>query len=130
MPAPLLLDTHIALWWFSGHPRLSAEIREEISRSECWLSAASVWEVAIKFRMDKLPIAPAAFLDAARAGGFRLLPIGPEHTVSTAELPALHTDPFDRLLLAQARQERLILLTADAALVAYGANVRYLHQNL
>ena len=127
MPAArLLLDTHIALWWFAGHPRLNAGIRAEISQSECWLSAASVWEVAIKFRLDKLPIAPAAFLEAARAGGFRLLPISPEHTVATAELPAFHADPFDRLLLAQARQDHLILLTADVALTPYGANIRYL----
>ena len=130
MPPPLLLDTHIALWWFAGHPRLNDEIRTEISQSECWLSAVSVWEVAVKFRLDKLPIAPATFLDAARMGGFRLLTISPEHTVATAELPALHTDPFDRLLLAQARQDRLILLTADAVLLAYGANVRCLQQNL
>lgn len=129
MPAPLLLDTHIALWWFAGHPRLNEEIRAEISQSECWLSAASVWEVAIKFRLDKLPVAPATFLDAARAGGFRLLPISPEHTAATAELPTFHSDPFDRLLLAQARQDRLMLLTADFAMIAYGANVRYLQQN-
>ena len=126
MSPRLLLDTHVALWWFAAHPRLDAGIREEISRSECWLSAASVWEVAIKFRLDKMPIAPSAFLDAARTGGFRLLPVSPEHAVATAELPVFHADPFDRLLLAQAQQENLILLTADTALAAYGANVRTL----
>lgn len=124
MAPGLLLDTHIALWWFAGNPRLDGKIREEISRSECWLSAASVWEVAIKFRLGKLPVAPSVFLDTANAAGMRSLPIIPEHTVVTAELPALHADPFDRLLVAQARQQHLILLTADAALTAYGSNVR------
>jgi PIN domain nuclease of toxin-antitoxin system len=122
----MLLDTHIALWWFSGNSRLIEEIRDEIGRSECWLSAASVWEVAIKFQLDKLPVAPSAFLAAARAGGFRLLPITPDHAAATAELPTLHSDPFDRLLLAQAQQEQLTLLTADTSLAAYGPNVRYL----
>ncbi len=122
----LLLDTHIALWWFSGNARLTEELRDEIGRSECWLSAVSVWEVAIKFRLDKLPVAPSAFLAAARAGGIRLLPITPDHAAATAELPTLHADPFDRLILAQARQEQLTLLTADISLAAYGANVRYL----
>lgn len=122
----LLLDTHIALWWFAGNPRLATGIREEIGRSECWLSAVSVWEVAIKFKLDKLPVAPRAFLGAARAGGFRLLPITPDHAAATVDLPKFHADPFDRLLLAQARQEQLTLLTADAALAAYGSNVRHL----
>jgi len=124
MPPGLLLDTHIALWWFAGNPRLDGKIREEISRSECGLSAASVWEVAIKFRLGKLPAAPSVFLDTANAAGMRLLPIIPEHTVATAELPALHADPLDRLLVAQAWQQHLILLTADTALTAYGPNVR------
>ena len=124
MPRGLLLDTHIALWWFAGNARLGSEIREEISHSECWLSAVSVWEVAIKFRLGKLPVAPAVFLDAANAAGMRLLPIIPEHAAATAELPAFHADPFDRLLVAQAWQQHLILLTADTALTAYGPNVR------
>ncbi|MDP2024993.1 type II toxin-antitoxin system VapC family toxin [Sulfuriferula sp.] len=124
MPSGLLLDTHIALWWFSGNARLGSEVRDEISRSECWLSAVSVWEVAIKFRLGKLPVAPGLFLATATDAGMRLLSIIPEHAVATAELTAFHTDPFDRLLIAQARQEHLSLLTADRALLAYGSNVR------
>lgn len=126
MPSRLLLDTHVALWWFAGHARLDTAIRKEIDHSECWLSAVSVWEVAIKFRLGKLPVAPAELLQAADAGGFRLLSISPEHAAATVSLPALHADPFDRLLLAQARQEHLILLTADATIAAYGPNVRHL----
>lgn len=101
MTAPrLLLDTHIALWWFAGSTHLTEAARDEISRSECWLSAVSIWEVAIKFRLGKLPIAPDVMLSAARAGGFRLLPIATDHAVATVELPPIHSDTFDRLLLA------------------------------
>jgi len=117
MPPGLLLDTHIALWWFAGNPRLDGKIREEISRSECGLSAASVWEVAIKFRLGKLPVAPSVFLDTANAAGMRLLPIIPEHTVATAELPALHADPLDRLLVAPS-----LATTFDSANRRYRAN--------
>ena len=116
----LLLDTHVALWWFSAHPRLSESSKNEISRSECWLSACSVWEVAIKFRLGKLPIAPDAFLSAAREGGFRLLAVTPEHAAATAQLPDIHADPFDRLLIAQARTEGLTLITADDSVAEYG----------
>lgn len=122
----LLLDTHVALWWFSAHPRLSAEIREEISHSECWLSSCSVWEVAIKFHLGKLPVAPDVLLIAARSSNIHLLSITPEHAVLTTQLPKVHSDPFDRLLIAQARKENLILLTADKILAEYGQNVRLL----
>jgi PIN domain nuclease of toxin-antitoxin system len=77
MTSRLLLDTHVALWWFSANPRLNTESLQEIARSECWLSATSVWEVAIKFKLGKLPISPAAFLKAANVGGLRLLTITP-----------------------------------------------------
>ncbi|MHB9119037.1 MAG: type II toxin-antitoxin system VapC family toxin [Burkholderiales bacterium] len=122
----LLLDTHVALWWFAAHPRLSAGIREEIGRSECWLSACSIWEVAIKFRLGKLPVAPDVLLAAARAANFRLLSMTPEHSIAVARLPELHSDPFDRILIAQAQQENLLLLTADKIVSDYGQNVRHL----
>ena len=122
----LLLDTQVALWWLVGSKRLLHASRRRIASSHCVVSVASVWEVAIKFQLDRLPVAPGAFLGAARAGGFRLLPITPDHAAATVDLPRFHTDPFDRLLLAQARQEQLTLLTADAALAAYGPNVRHL----
>ncbi len=126
MAITFLLDTHVVLWWFGGHARLDAEIREEIAGSDCFLSAASVWEVAIKFKLGKLPVTPGAFLGAAHAAGFRLLSVTPEHAAATADLPAIHTDPFDRILLTQARYEHLTLLTADSVMTAYGTNVRCL----
>jgi PIN domain nuclease of toxin-antitoxin system len=122
-----LLDTHVALWWFAAHPRLPVEIREEIGGSECWLSSCSVWEVAIKFRLGKLPVAPDVFLAAARGANFRLLSITPEHAAALVKLPELHSDPFDRLLIAQARHENLTLLTADGIVAGYGQNVRHLN---
>jgi PIN domain nuclease of toxin-antitoxin system len=122
----LLLDTHVALWWLSAHPRLNAPAREMIAGAECWLSAASVWEVAIKFRLGKLPVAPDAVLSAARQGGIHLLPVQAEHAVATVALPALHADPFDRLLIAQARSDQLCLLTADAVVASYGESIRLL----
>ena len=120
----ILLDTHVALWWFAASPRLSHSARSEIERSECWLSACSIWEVTIKFKLGKLPVAPHTLLDAARAADFRLLAISPEHAAATSGLPELHSDPFDRLLIAQARENGLTLLTADRQLAAYGAHVR------
>lgn len=116
----------MALWWLSAHPRLSAGARDEISRGECWLSSCSVWEVAIKFRLGKLPVAPDVLLAAARGANIHLLSVAPEHAAATAQLPEVHSDPFDRMLVAQARKENLILLTVDKAMVEYGQNVRLL----
>lgn len=127
MSARLLLDTHVALWWFAAHPRLGDALREEIGSSECWLSACSIWEVAIKFRLGKLPVDPDTLLAVSRAANFRLLPVSPEHAAATASLPDIHADPFDRLLMAQARQEKLVLLTADSMLGSYGKNVRVIN---
>jgi PIN domain nuclease of toxin-antitoxin system len=124
MPPRLLLDTHVAMWWFSDHPRLSADARATIAGGECVLSAASVWEVAIKYRLGKLPVSPTEVLAAAEQGGIRLLPVSPGHAAATARLPDIHADPFDRLLVAQAVDERLTLLTADALLAGYGPSVR------
>jgi PIN domain nuclease of toxin-antitoxin system len=120
----LLLDTHVALWWFSAHPRLTEEFRNMISHSECWISAGSLWEVAIKFRLGKLPVDPDILLTTTRGSKIHFLSITPEHTATTAQLPDIHSDPFDRLLLAQARKENLILLTADKILIEYGQNVK------
>lgn len=122
--ARLLLDTHVALWWFSAHPRLCEADRALLAASECFMSAASLWEVAIKFKLGKLPISPDSLLVAARNGAVRLISITPEHAIATSHLPAFHGDPFDRLLIAQARLERLELFTADRVLAQYGEAIR------
>lgn len=123
MPA-LLLDTHVALWWFTADPRLPEAERDLIGCSRCHVSLASLWEVAIKHRINKLPVSPKDFIGAIEAAAMRLLPIQPAHIVATSELPLLHGDPFDRLLVAQSQTESLALLTADARLAAYGGMIR------
>ncbi|MCK9388839.1 MAG: type II toxin-antitoxin system VapC family toxin [Sulfuritalea sp.] len=122
--ARLLLDTHVVLWWVSAHPRLAEADRNLIASSECFVSAASLWEVAIKFKLGKLPFGPDRLLDVARGSSIRFVPVTPEHAVATMHLPPIHGDPFDRLLIAQARQEKMELLTADAVLSDYGDAIR------
>jgi PIN domain nuclease of toxin-antitoxin system len=114
----LLLDTQVALWWLGGSRRLSEASSELIAASPCVVSVASVWEVAIKHRIGKLPVPPGRFRDEMRSAGATILSVNDEHALATAEHPAAHFDPFDSLLLAVARTEHLVLLTADAALLA------------
>jgi PIN domain nuclease of toxin-antitoxin system len=112
------------LWWFSAHPRLIEADRNLIASSECFVSAASYWEVAIKFKLGKLPFGPDRLLEAARSGSIRCVPITAEHSIATIHLPLVHGDPFDRLLIAQARLEKMDLLTADTVLAEYGDAIR------
>jgi PIN domain nuclease of toxin-antitoxin system len=113
----LLLDTQVALWWLIGAKRLGAAPRRRIASSECLVSVASVWEVAIKHGLGRLPVSPASFRDEMAQGGAIILPIEDEHAIRSGDLPTNHPDPFDRLLLATAIVERLRLLTADRALL-------------
>lgn len=116
----LLLDTHIFLWAVSGAPRLRAAARQLIESAEVvHVSAASIWEVAIKARLGKIQADPDALVEAIAASGFVELPVRARHASEVAALPAHHHDPFDRLLLAQALVEPLHLLTADPVLPAY-----------
>lgn len=114
----LLLDTQVALWWLTAHPRLSRASRALIRRSDCTVSVASLWEVAIKRQVGKLVVPPERFRDELKRGGVSLLFVSDEHVVSSAGIAVSHGDPFDRLLLAVAETEQLMLLTADAALLA------------
>ncbi len=114
----LLLDTQVALWWLTASPRLSKASRRLIAGSSCAISVASIWEVAIKHRLGKLPVSARRFRDELRSGGALILPVSDEHALVTADLPYAHGDPFDRLLLSVAKVEHLVLLTADAAMMA------------
>ena len=116
----LLLDTQVALWWLSASPRLSKSSRALMATSAPIVSVASIWEVAIKHRIGKLPVAPVRFRDEIRDAGMTVLPVSDEQVVADSPLPASHTDPFDRLLVAIAVAEQVSLLTADANLVALG----------
>jgi len=113
----LLLDTQVALWWLIGARRLDAASRRRIAASECVVSVASVWEVAIKHRLGRLPVSPAAFRDEMAKSGAVILSVEDEHAIRTADLQTNHGDPFDRLLLATAMEEGLRLMTADRALL-------------
>lgn len=111
----LLLDTQVAIWWLVGSRRLGGPARKILAESACVLSAASVWEVAIKHRLGKLPVAPALFRDRMIAAGAELLLVSDTHAIETAALPRHHDDPFDRMLIAQARVEKLRAVSADKA---------------
>jgi PIN domain nuclease of toxin-antitoxin system len=111
----LLLDTQIAIWWLVGSRRLGGPARKLIAESECVLSVASIWEIEIKHRLGKLGVAPDVFRDGMLAAGTELLPVSDQHTIETAALPRHHDDPFDRMLIAQTRVERLRAVSADRA---------------
>ncbi len=123
----LLLDTHVALWAITDSPRLSASARSLIlnPRASVWVSVASLWEIAIKYTLGRgdMPISSAQALHYFKQAGYRILSVEAEHTTALEQLPALHQDPFDRLLVAQALSEPMQLLTHDAAMARYGAHI-------
>ncbi len=116
----VLLDTHLLLWALSSPARLSKRARQRIDSSEVYASAASIWEISIKSALGKLKADPAEVLAGVEPAGFSHLPISGSHTAEIVELPPVHKDPFDRLLVAQARIEPMILLTDDDVLRGYG----------
>lgn len=111
----LLLDTQVAIWWLVGSRRLGGPARKLLAESACVLSAASVWEVAIKHRLGKLSVGPALFRDRMISAGAEMLMVSDTHAIETAALPRHHDDPFDRMLIAQARVEKLRAVSADRA---------------
>jgi PIN domain nuclease of toxin-antitoxin system len=116
----LLLDTHIFCWWFYDSKRLPREARELMQGAEdVFVSSASIWEVAIKVRLGRMSADPQELFEQIAANGFQELPVWSRHAVVVAGLPLHHTDPFDRLLIAQAISEPLHLLTADPQLKRY-----------
>jgi PIN domain nuclease of toxin-antitoxin system len=123
-----LLDTECWLWWHLGPERLGARALAllEERRAPLLLSAASSWEIAIKTALGKLdlPSPPARFVpEQLAADGIDSLAIEHAHALRVARLPPHHSDPFDRLLVAQAQLERCALLTADARLLDYDVDV-------
>lgn len=121
----ILLDTHTFLWWIMNDPRLSASAFRSIEdgRNEAFLSAASAWEIAIKCQVGKLllPSKPQQFVaEHLSRNGFSPLPINLSHALYVFELPNLHRDPFDRMLVAQSKLENVPILTADEQIKQYG----------
>jgi len=120
----LLLDTHVLLWGLDNPARLGKKTRSLIERSQVLVSAASLWEISIKASLGKLKIKPQDVFDAIEPSGFDLLPVQAAHAIEVFSLGAVHGDPFDRLLVAQAMSERITLLTFDETLAGYGSPVR------
>ncbi len=124
----LLLDTHVLLWWMADDPALGDRARDAIANpgNGVWVSAASAWEIAIKAGLGRLtlpgPVAevlPAVLVD----GDFSPLPITVEHGLRVFELPPVHADPFDRILIAQAITQTWTIVTADAMFARYPVNL-------
>ena len=113
-----LLDTHLIYWWMTADTRLGKATQRLIEKSDVVVSAASVWEMMLKNAKGKLPLPTGAFTEQIEAQGFILLPILPRHLDAVRNLTCEHADPFDRLLIAQAQNESLTLLTRDAAILA------------
>jgi len=116
----VLVDSHIAVWWLDDPARLAPRAREVIvdPDNEVFLSAASVWELGLKIARGKL-LMPADFVAVLRADGFSDLPVTVDHAEASLRLPRHHGDPFDRLLIGQAIEEGLVLVTRDAAIFDY-----------
>jgi PIN domain nuclease of toxin-antitoxin system len=121
----VLLDTQIYLWFLADSPKLKARARTAIQAAdEVYVSAASIWEAAIKVSTGKLEVAAAHLQAGIDASGFVELPVRAIHAVAVASLPKHHRDPFDRMLIAQAMQEPLALFTADPLLSRYSELVQ------
>ncbi|HSL02676.1 MAG TPA: type II toxin-antitoxin system VapC family toxin [Nitrospiraceae bacterium] len=121
----LLLDTHLLLWWLGNSSSLSEKARQLIGEPEntVFISAVSLWEIWLKESLGKLRL-PSNFEDRLAAEPFEALPLTAGQARHVALLPWHHRDPFDRMLIAQAEVEHLILLTADEVVAAYGDCVR------
>ena len=121
-----LLDTQVMLWWLLDDPRLGVDPRELLALNPCVVSVASIWEVAIKHRIGKLDVSPIVFRDQSIAAGADLLPVLDSHVIETAQLPMLHQDPFDRLLIAQVRVEGLMAVSSDGQWSGYDVSLHRL----
>jgi PIN domain nuclease of toxin-antitoxin system len=117
--AAVLVDTHLVLWARIAPGRLTTGERRTLDDARsCYVSAVTLWEIAILMALDRIGQDQRLL---AVPDGFDLLPVLPDHCEALVALPRLHRDPFDRMLIAQARAEHLALLTRDRAIIAYGA---------
>lgn len=116
----LLLDTHVLLWWLADDPSLGTPAREAIANPEnlVLFSAVSLWEMRIKQAIGKLEL-PANFDEVLAEQSFESLAVTVTHAHAVADLPMIHRDPFDRMLVAQARVERLTLMSRDELILQY-----------
>ncbi len=120
----LFLDTHILLWWLDDNRLLSRQARDAIATTEnlIFVSVAVIWEIRIKQALGKLEI-PQDFLTTLKRQGFEILSITANHAYKVGELPMHHRDPFDRMLIAQAMEEGLTIVTHDQLFKKYAAPI-------
>ncbi len=119
-----LLDTHAFLWWVSDDPSLGSAARGLIAdpKVEVFVSAASIWEIAIKTKLGKLEFDADPLLEVG-ANGMHELAMTGRHALAAGSLPRHHDDPFDRMLVAQAKLESMVLISRDARLRQYGVDL-------
>lgn len=119
---PLLLDTHVVIWWLASPKRLSRQVQTQIERADVAVSVISVWEILLKGERGKLKLPAGEVHALIEAQGFRILPLRIEHVQAAADLGGLHADPYDRLLVGAARAEKLVLVTRDAQILERAAS--------
>lgn len=115
-----LLDTHVILWWITTPKKISAKAQKIIKdkSNSVFLSSASFWEMAIKKSIGRLTL-PHNLIETVTLEGFKILPITPEDGLGVADLPSIHADPFDRLLIIQAKLRDLVIITRDEKISEY-----------
>lgn len=115
-----LLDTHIVLWWLIDPNKIAAKARKIIrdKQERVFISSASFWEMAIKQSIGKLTL-PGNIIEVLSSEGFDMLPITPNESLSVVDLPLIHSDPFDRMLIVQAKLNDLVLITRDEKISTY-----------
>jgi PIN domain nuclease of toxin-antitoxin system len=121
----ILLDTHAFLWWLAESPKLKREARIAIADATALVhvSAVTVWEITIKAQLDRLDPGTERIDQEITANGFVELPISAYHALVAGKLPPHHNDPFDRMLIAQAQVENLVVITHDEIFSAYKVNI-------
>ena len=122
----ILLDTHTVLWFFEDDERLSKSTTEAICNddNDKFVSVATIWEVAIKYSIGKLKLDGGVdnFIENIHENGFMLLEINTKHIQTVTNLPFIHRDPFDRMLIAQAISEDMVIMTSDSNVLKYDVN--------
>ena len=121
----LLLDTHVFLWAVDDNPNLSPDARAAIidANNIVYVSAATAWEISIKRAIGKLRIPESNYLEELRLHRFTPLSITTEHALAVENLPMHHKDPFDRMLVAQAKEEKLVIVTHDPRIKSYDVRI-------
>lgn len=124
----ILLDTCVFLWLLTGERPFPAAVKAAMSHEELWLSVASVWEISVKLAKGtlRLPVPPGRLVpDARKRYGISSLPVDEESALHLVKLPALHTDPFDRMLVSQAIVHGLTIVTPDPLVTRYPARTMW-----